>query len=91
MTLRAVISASCGVFVLLAPAQARDRGGHAPRRRSAAGKKYRAHLVEVRSLFAITSPSVHSVQSPENINNLYPSLRLDGKASGQRLTEIGRI
>ena len=38
---------------------------------------------EVRSLFAITSPSVHSVQSPENINNLYPSLRLDGKASGQ--------
>ena len=41
-------------------------------RRSAAGKKYRAHLVEVRSLFAITSPSVHSVQRPENINNLYP-------------------
>ena len=41
--------------------------------------------------FAITSPSVHSVQRPENINNLYPSLRLDGKASGQTLTEIGRI
>ena len=35
-------------------------------------KKYRAHLVEVRSLFAITSPSVHSVQRFENINNLYP-------------------
>ena len=40
---------------------------------------------------ARTSPSVHSVQRLENINNLYPSLRLDGKASGQRLTEIGRI
>src|SRR6476619_3348221 len=35
-------------------------------------KKYRAHLAGVRSLFAITSPSVHSVQRPENINNLYP-------------------
>ena len=35
-------------------------------------KNIRAHLVEVRSLFAITSPSVHSVQRPENINNLYP-------------------
>ena len=34
------------------------------------GKKYRAHLVEVSSLFAITSPSVHSVQRSENINNL---------------------
>ena len=33
--------------------------------------KYRAHLVEGRSLFAMTSPSVHSVQRPENINNLY--------------------
>jgi hypothetical protein len=41
--------------------------------------------------FARTSPSVHSVQRPENINNLYPSLRLDRKASGQTLTEIGRI
>ena len=30
---------------------------------------------------AATSPSVHSLQRPENINNLYPSLRLDGKAS----------
>ena len=27
--------------------------------------------------------SVQSVQRPENINNLYPSSRLDGKASGQ--------
>ena len=33
----------------------------------------------------------HSVQRPENINNLYPSLRLDWKSSGQTLTEIGRI
>jgi site-specific DNA recombinase len=54
-------------------------------------KKNRAHLVEVRSLFAITSPSVHSVQRPENINISAPSLRLDGKASGQTLTEMGRI
>jgi hypothetical protein len=31
--------------------------------------------------FAITSPSVHSVQRPENINNLYPVVtsRREGK------------
>jgi hypothetical protein len=33
--------------------------------------------------FARTSPSVHSVQRPENISNLYPSLRLDGKQAGK--------
>ena len=45
-------------------------------------KKYRAHLVEVRSLFAITSPSVHSLQRPENINNLYPVVTSGGKQAG---------
>ena len=59
--------------------------------RSAAGKKSGASRKDSLAFFAITSPSVHSVQRPENINNLTPSLRLDGKASGQTLTEIGRI
>ena len=47
---------------------------------------YKGQAVDVRDV------SVQlGVQRPENINNLYPSLRLDGKASGQRLTEIGPI
>jgi hypothetical protein len=42
------------------------------------------------AFFAITSPSVHSVQRPENINNLYP-VDTSRRESGQTLTEIGRI
>ena len=40
--------------------------------RSAAGKKSGASCKDSLAFFAITSPSVHSAQRPENINNLYP-------------------
>src|SRR3981189_2325193 len=36
------------------------------------GKKSGASHKDSLAFFAITSPSVHSVQRPENINNLYP-------------------
>jgi hypothetical protein len=39
----------------------------------AAPEKNRVYPIKIHSFFfAITSPSVHSVQRPENINNLYP-------------------
>src|SRR3981189_3988143 len=37
-----------------------------------AGKKSGASRKDSLAFFAITSPSVHSLQRPENINNLYP-------------------
>ena len=50
---------------------------------------YRGHLIEVRSLFSITSRCFHPVQRPENITISSPSLRsLDGKACGQTLTGL---
>ena len=55
---------------------------------SAAEKKSGASHKDSLVFFAITSPSVHSVQRPENINNLYSVERLDGKASGQTLTGL---
>jgi hypothetical protein len=59
--------------MVMKPAENRHRYDAARRASpSPSLKKNRAHLVEVRSLFAITSPSVHSVQRFENINNLYP-------------------
>ena len=48
-------------------------------------KKYRAHLAEVRSLFAITSPFVHSVQ------RLYPSLRTSARCARYFQTLSQRI
>ena len=48
-----------------------------------------AHLIEVRSLFSITSRCFHPVQRPENITISSPSLRsLDGKACGQTITGL---
>ena len=37
------------------------------RRRPAAGKKYRAHLVELRSFFEIISSCIYPLQRPENV------------------------
>jgi hypothetical protein len=41
-------------------------------RRSAAGKKYRSHLVELRSFFEITSSSMYALNDLRMLNNLCP-------------------